>query len=89
MISERCELSDFIQQIDNNDIPAIIMKAQDETTEAERYYLRHKIKQNLALEQTHIYAEQLKMLISFLRYGVRASGLPKDAVDILKSRIVR
>lgn len=88
MISERCELAEFIGHIDNQEVPEIIMMAQDETTAAERYYLRHKHKQNPATEQTHTYAEQLKMLIMFLRYGVRASGLPKDSLDLLKSRMI-
>ena len=86
MISERNDITEFIDIVADQDISDIILIAENETTMTERYYLKNHRSQDPACEKCRCYAEQLKMLITYLRYGVRPSGLPRESIQILKSK---
>lgn len=84
MISEQFNFFEFITKVKNQDVSDIILEANAETTAAERFYHKHHRSRDPISEQSLAYAQQLKLLINYLRYGVRASGLPWESIAILQ-----
>ena len=69
MISEKFSLREMVENISNCGFYDMIHKINTEVTEAERFIIRHK--RNMDAESPEEkYAEELKSLISFLRYDI-------------------
>ena len=82
MISTRCDISDFVEAIENKDYLDIIYLADQEATAAERLYFKNGVDVNEKHKCSRDYASALKNLISFLRYGVRPSGLEEQQAQL-------
>ncbi|BBO93038.1 hypothetical protein [Desulfosarcina ovata] len=71
MISENCDIDEFVEAARNKDILEVIALAIDEATAAERIFYhthRHTEKDRLCGEQ---YSRQLKQLINYLRFEIK------------------
>ena len=86
MVSKHNDIIEFIGNVADKDVSDIILIAEDETTMTERLYLKNQRSQDPVYEKCRCYAEQLKMLITYLRYGARPSGLPRESIKMLKPR---
>lgn len=87
MISERYDIIEFIGKVKDEKKTDIILKAHDESTMAERFFLKHYRTPTPECRKSRHYADQLKMLITYLRHNVRGAGLPAETVQLLKPRI--
>jgi hypothetical protein len=85
MISSDCDISKFIKATLGKDALDIIELADKEATEAERNRYRSGAETHRRRRCGHQYAQQLKDLIFFIRYGVRPAGLPPGHMQLFKS----
>jgi hypothetical protein len=78
MISENCDLREFISKLENKDFFDMIYLLDKEATEAERQLFNPKS----SISQRQIcgdeYVNSLKNFIFYLRYGARPKGLKPD-----------
>ena len=88
MVSEHCDLNEFLSTVKNREPNDIILTAIYEVTTIERLFLKNRRSKNFPFQQHQTYAEQLKMLISYLRYGLRSPALSRAPIDVL-NRIPR
>jgi hypothetical protein len=85
MISSDCDISKFIKATSGKNALDIIELADKEATEAERDRYRSGAVALRRRQCGHQYAQQLKDLIFFIRYGVRPAGLPPGHLQLFKS----
>jgi hypothetical protein len=85
MISQSCDVKEFIEAIRDRDYLEVIYLAEKEATEAERLKYRFKAKKRDEEEYCLGYADVLKNLIFFLRYGVKNRRIAKKDLDLFRS----
>jgi hypothetical protein len=85
MISQSCDVREFIEAIRDRDYLEVIYLADKEATEAERLKYRFKAKKRAEQEYCPGYADVLKNLIFFLRYGVKNRLIGKKDFDLFRS----
>lgn len=85
MISTNCEIADFLQATEGKDIQEIIELADREATEAERCLYRSGAAAELKNGCGRQYAQCLKDLIFFMRYGIKPAGLDPAHLALFRS----
>ncbi|MBF0100793.1 MAG: hypothetical protein HQK77_07800 [Desulfobacterales bacterium] len=86
MISSNFILKDFITTVQNMDRFSIIEMANDEATEAERFFLRMKQNDDTSTRSaSQEYANALKSLIFFMRYAMSAPFIADVYLDDFRS----
>ena len=83
MISQSCDIKEFIDAIKDKDYYEAIYLADKEATEAERLNFKPRAAAT-AKGCTH-YADRLKSLIRFMRYGVRSRFIEDQEFKTLQS----
>ncbi len=86
MISTSCDILEFLRTVKGKTEMEIIEMADREATEAERCRYRQGATDGERSNCGQAYANQLKNLIFFIRYGIRPSGT--DAEDLARFRAV-
>lgn len=71
MISENCDIDEFVETVKEKDILDVIALAIDETTEAERLFFRSHRQTHMDQRCGEQYARQLKQLINYLRFEIK------------------
>ncbi len=74
MISINCDILEFLRTVEGKDDLKIIEMADREATEAERCLYRQGATEAERSACGQAYANHLKNLIFFIRYGIRPSG---------------
>ncbi len=87
MISNDCDISQFISATAGKDALDIIELADKEATEAERNRYRSGAESARRRQCGLQYATQLKDLIFFIRYGVRPAGLPPGHMQLFQGLV--
>lgn len=85
MISSDCDISDFIRATHGKNHQEIIEMADREATEAERSLYRTKATETQRKGCGRMYAQQLKNLIFFIRYGVKPAGTDALQFELYKT----
>ncbi|MBN1106599.1 MAG: hypothetical protein JXL84_24570 [Deltaproteobacteria bacterium] len=85
MISEYCDLSEFLNAVKNRDYLEAIYLADLEATEAERIRYRRKRKEDREEAACPHYADALKAFISYLRYGITHPRLAKEDLEVFRA----
>lgn len=85
MISPKCDLRQFIEAIQTRDYLEAIGLADQEATEAERLRFRIRGDELENAGNCPRYAELIKGLIQYLRYGVRTSLVRQEDVEIFRT----
>jgi hypothetical protein len=75
---------DFFESTQGMTYQKIILFAEQEATRAERLCLSGKAGQESDLKECRRYAECLKQLIFFFRYGYRPAHLPEDHYELFR-----
>ena len=83
MISRSCDIKEFIDAIKDKDYYEAIYLADKEATEAER--LNFKPRAAAIAKGCPRYADRLKSLIRFMRYGVRSRFIEDQEFKTLQS----
>lgn len=85
MISQSCNMKEFIEAIKDKDYLEAIYLADKEATEAER--LKYRSRKSPAANTTGCpnYADSLKGFIYFMRHGIRRRGLDDQEFEDLRS----
>jgi hypothetical protein len=78
MATNTTKYTEFVGKIENLDPDAIICLADREATEAERRCYSRIAEKRLECPDSLHYAQTMKSLIRFLRYGVKPRGLSAD-----------
>lgn len=78
MISSECSFRDFMEEIKDLDPLEIVNLANQEATEAERMMLRRAVDNHPKGTCGRRYAESLKGLIYYVRYGVRPAWIENE-----------
>ena len=85
MISENCDIREFIQELENKDFFEIIYLLDMEATEAERQLYNPKTEMSERQICGPKYVSDLKNLIFYLRYGAKPRGLREEDICLLDS----
>lgn len=85
MISENCNIREFISKLEDKDYFEMIYLLEKEATEAERQLLRPGRKLHEGQICGPQYVSNLKNLIAYLRYGARPRGLRSEHIQLLES----
>ena len=85
MISANCNIQEIISKLEDKDYYEMIYLLEKEATEAERQLLRPGGKLHEGRLCGSEYANNLKNLIFYLRYGARPKGLRSELVELLES----
>ena len=85
MISENCDIRDFIVELENKDYFEMIYLIDKEATEAERQLFNPKSEMSERVICGPEYVSNLKNLIFYLRYGAKPRGLRKEYIRLLDS----
>lgn len=85
MISRECRIGDFIGAIRDKDYFDAVHLADIEATAAERLLLRSKADAELRQRCGQGYAQTIKHLIRYMRYGVRPPRRAGMKADMLQS----
>ena len=85
MISADCSFKEFISAIKGSDYYEIMMKVEQEATEAERCSYRGKVSANDKERCGKQYATTLKNFLSYLRFGIKHSGISEDHFQLFLS----
>ncbi len=85
MISQACDLEQFIEAISDRDYLEVIYLADKEATEAERIKYRSKVPPSTPpREGCPHYADVLKGFIYFMRYGVKNPLISDRHVELFR-----
>ena len=71
MISKSCDFNEFLEKINGQEYPEILLAANDEATAAERIFHKRKSREKKRLVSYQQYAMVLKDFIYFLRNGIK------------------
>jgi hypothetical protein len=85
MISQSCDIKEFIAAIKDKDFLEVIYLADKEATEVERLELRQRAATATGSKACSLYADRLKAFIRFIRYGVRSHWLEGRDLDRLQA----
>jgi hypothetical protein len=85
MISENCDIRDFIVELENKDYFEMIYLIDKEATEAERQLFNPRSEMSERVNCGPEYVSNLKNLIFYLRYGARPKGLRKEDIRLFDS----
>lgn len=85
MISPSYKIIEFVDSILEKDYWDIIYLAEREATEAERHLYRPEFAKTAGQKGARHYVNVLKMLIFFLRNGVRPRGLGDQERELFRS----
>jgi hypothetical protein len=85
MISQSCDIKEFIEAIKDKDYLEAIYLADKEATEAERLNFRSRTATAAKNEDSPCYADKLKGFINFMRYGVKNHLLEGHDLKALQS----
>ena len=85
MISANCDIREFISELENKDYFEMIYLLDKEATEAERQLYNPKSEMSERQICGPEYANNLKNLIFYLRYGARLRGLKQEDLNLLQS----
>lgn len=85
MISKDCNFSDFIGAIRGRDYFETIFLADKEATEAERLLLRASVNERRQQRCGMEYAQMIKNLIFFVRYGIKPYGVDTREFEMIQS----
>lgn len=78
MISANCSFKEFVNAIKGSDYYEVMSKVEQEATEAERCSYRGRMSPNDKEQCGKRYATTLKNFLSFLRFGIKHSGVRED-----------
>ena len=84
MIAPGNSILDFFESTQEMTYQEIILFAEKEATRAERMCLSGKTGEDFDLEECRQYAECLKKLIFFFRYGFRPAHVPEDHYELFR-----
>lgn len=84
MVVPTNDIFDFFESTQGMDYQDIILYAEKEATRAERLCLSGKIDQESNREEYRKYADCLKKLIFFFRYGFRPAQVPEDQYELFR-----
>jgi hypothetical protein len=85
MISENCDIREFISELESKDFFEMIYLLDKEATEAERQLYNPKSPMSERQICGPQYVSDLKNLIFYLRYGTRPRGLREEDICLLDS----
>jgi hypothetical protein len=71
MISKTCNINEFIEAVKGKPFSEIIMLANQEATQADRMFFRHRQRDKSKSLFGKEYSEELKYLITYLKYSVK------------------
>lgn len=77
MIFRECDILSFFESTLDLSYPEVILYAEQEAMKAQRMCLRGDADETVNLETCQDYADCMKKLIFFLRYGMRPSNVPE------------
>jgi hypothetical protein len=82
MISSNLDIGEFLEVASKQDYSDVILLADQEATETERLYYRKRY-QDLGVKEQKLlsYAQDLKDLIRFIRYGLVAKDIDKETAE--------
>jgi len=75
MISQSCDLDEFLERVRDRDYLEVIYLADKEASEAERLKYRSRARRLDPAEACGSYADVLKGFIRFMRYGVKPPSM--------------
>ena len=75
MISKSCDFNEFLEKINGQEYPDILLAANDEATAAERIFYKRKSREKNRIAPFQEYAMVLKDFIYFLRNGIKPSSI--------------
>lgn len=75
MISQSCDLDEFLERVRDRDYFEVIYLADREATEAERLKYRSRAGRTVCSEACVGYADALKGFIRYMRYGVKSPSM--------------
>ena len=78
MIASTFDINDFIAKVADEEYLDMIYVADQEATQAERCIYNPRCGTYDSLEHIQSYADDLKRLINFMRYGIKPSGVAPD-----------
>ena len=85
MISENCDIREFICELENKDFFEMIYLLDKEATEVERQLFNPKSSMSERQICGPEYVNNLKGLVFYLRYGAKPRGLRKEDICLLDS----
>lgn len=85
MISTDCSFKEFISAVQGSDYYEIMAKVEQEATDAERCSYRGKVSSNHRDRCGKKYATTLKNFLSYLRFGIKHSGIREDHFQLFLS----
>ena len=75
MISKSCDFNEFLEKVNGQEYPDILLAANDEATAAERFFHKMKFREENRIASFQEYAMVLKDFIYFLRNGIKPSSI--------------
>ena len=85
MISDNCDIREFISELENKDFFEMIYLLDKEATEAERQLFNPKSEMSERQICGPEYVSKLKNLIFYLRYGAKPKGLKQENLNLFNS----
>jgi len=83
MIASSRNIRDFVAAVKDRDFADIILLAEAEATAAERMMYKHRSRSAPLPAPGTRYARDLKRLITYMRYGIKPSGISHHEVNLI------
>jgi len=84
MVLQSHDILDFFNSSQGMNYPDLLLHAEQEATRAERLCLNRHASDVHDLESCRRYADFLKKLIFFFRYGIRPADVPENQYELIQ-----